>query len=120
MNYRMISRVMGLILLAMAALMLLPLIAGLCFHERVVNFIITIAVTAALGGLAPHALIVCDLLHGRALFLFRQRAGGRVERRQTGKDALGEHVAEIPLVRHAERPAHVLHPPVDLQTGNDP
>ncbi len=51
MNYRMISRVMGLILLAMAALMLLPLIAGLCFHERVVNFIITIAVTAALGGL---------------------------------------------------------------------
>ena len=51
MNYRMISRVLGLILLAMAALMLLPLIAGLCFHERVTNFIITIAAAAALGGL---------------------------------------------------------------------
>ena len=51
MNYRMISRVLGLILLAMAALMLLPMIAGLCFHERVVNFIITIAAAAALGGL---------------------------------------------------------------------
>ena len=51
MNYRMIARVLGLILLAMAALMLLPLIAGLCFHERVTNFIITIAAAAALGGL---------------------------------------------------------------------
>ena len=29
MNYRMISRVLGLILLALAALLLLPLIAGL-------------------------------------------------------------------------------------------
>ena len=51
MNYRMICRVLGLILLALAALLLLPLIAGLCYGERVTNFLISIAVAALCGGL---------------------------------------------------------------------
>lgn len=51
MNYRMIARVLGWILLIYAALMLLPLAAGLWYRESVLNFIITIALTAALGGL---------------------------------------------------------------------
>ena len=51
MNYRMICRVLGLILLALAALQLLPLIAGLCYGERVTNFLISIAVAALCGGL---------------------------------------------------------------------
>lgn len=49
MNYRMIRHVLGLILLFLAALMLLPVAAGLYYGENVLNFIITIAVTAALG-----------------------------------------------------------------------
>lgn len=49
MNYRMISRVLGLILLFLAALMLLPAAAGLYYGENVLNFMITIAVTAAIG-----------------------------------------------------------------------
>ena len=59
MNYRMICRVLGLILLALAGLLLLPLIAGLCFRENVLNFVLTIAISAALGGLLliprPHS-----------------------------------------------------------------
>ncbi len=51
MNYRMIARVLGWILLIYAGLMLLPLIAGLWYGESVWNFIISMAVTAALGGL---------------------------------------------------------------------
>ena len=51
MNYRMISRVLGMIVLALAALLLLPLVAGLCFRENVWNFIWTIGICAALGGL---------------------------------------------------------------------
>ena len=49
MNYRMICRVLGYVLLIIAALMLLPLIAGLCYRENVLNFVITIGCTAALG-----------------------------------------------------------------------
>ena len=49
MNYRMISRVLGYVLLIIAALMLLPLIAGLCYRENVLNFVITIGCTATLG-----------------------------------------------------------------------
>ena len=51
MNYRMICRVLGWILLIFAALMLLPLITGLCYRENVLNFGITMGITAALGGL---------------------------------------------------------------------
>ncbi len=51
MNYRMIARVLGWILLIYAGLMLLPLIAGLWYRQSVLNFIVSIAVTGALGGL---------------------------------------------------------------------
>ena len=51
MNYRMIARVLGWILLIYAGLMLLPLIAGLWYRQPVLNFIVSIAVTGALGGL---------------------------------------------------------------------
>ena len=51
MNYRMIARVLGWILLIYAALMLIPLAAGLWYRENVFNFIYTMALTAALGGL---------------------------------------------------------------------
>ena len=47
----MIARILGMVLLITAALMLLPLIAGLYYGESVLNFIITIAATAALGGI---------------------------------------------------------------------
>ena len=51
MNYRMIGRVLGLILLIYAALMLLPLIAGLCFRESPLPFLGTMAAAAVPGGL---------------------------------------------------------------------
>lgn len=51
MNYRMICRVLSTILLCLAGLLLLPLIAGLCYGENVLNFVITIAAAAAAGGL---------------------------------------------------------------------
>ncbi len=46
MNYRMIFKVLGLLLLCLAGLMLLPLIAGLCYGENVLNFVITIVITS--------------------------------------------------------------------------
>ena len=49
MNYRMISRVLGYVLLIIAALMLLPLITGLWYRENVLNFVITIICTAVPG-----------------------------------------------------------------------
>ncbi len=49
MNYRMICRVLGYVLLIIAALMFLPLIAGLWYRENVLNFVITIGCTAAIG-----------------------------------------------------------------------
>ena len=51
MNYRMIGRVLGLILLIYAALLLLPLIAGLCFQESPAPFLVTMAAAAVPGGL---------------------------------------------------------------------
>lgn len=49
MNYRMICKVLGNVLIITAALMFLPLIAGLVYGENVFNFIITILLTAGLG-----------------------------------------------------------------------
>ena len=51
MNYRMIGRVLGLILLLFAALMLLPLIAGLCYGENVANFVLPMGIAAFAGAL---------------------------------------------------------------------
>ena len=50
MNRKMIFHVLGLVLVIMAALMLLPVVAGLCFGENVLNFIITIAIAGGAGG----------------------------------------------------------------------
>ena len=50
MNHRMIIRTLGLIVLCVAALMLLPLIAGLCYGESVSHFILTILLAIILGG----------------------------------------------------------------------
>jgi len=49
MNHKMIIRTLGLIVLCVAALMLLPLIAGLCYGEPVGHFIATIAIGLVLG-----------------------------------------------------------------------
>lgn len=51
MNARMISRILGTVLLIFAALMVFPLIAGLCYGETVMNFVISIAATGAAGGI---------------------------------------------------------------------
>ena len=51
MNYRMIWRVLGNILLCLAALMLLPMLAGLWYRESVTNYLITIGATALIGAL---------------------------------------------------------------------
>ena len=49
MNYRLIVNILGWVLVVVAGLMALPLIAGLCYGENVLCFIITIAVTGGLG-----------------------------------------------------------------------
>ena len=49
MNYRMIINVLGRVLMAIAALMLLPLIVGLCCGESILNFLLTILATGGLG-----------------------------------------------------------------------
>ena len=51
MNGRMIARIQGLVLLLLAALQLLPLIAGLVYGENVRPFVLTIALSAVCGGL---------------------------------------------------------------------
>ena len=45
----MICRVLGLILLCLAALLLLPMVAGLCYGESVSHFLITIAISGTVG-----------------------------------------------------------------------
>ena len=47
----MIARILGMVLLILAALLVLPLIAGLCYGENVLNFAVTIAAATALGGI---------------------------------------------------------------------
>ena len=49
MNYRMIFRMLGIILLTLAAILLLPLAVGLYYRENVTNFIITIGISALAG-----------------------------------------------------------------------
>lgn len=51
MNARMIARILGTVLLIFAALMVFPLIAGLCYGETGMNFVISIAATGAAGGI---------------------------------------------------------------------
>lgn len=47
MNYRMILRTVGFVLSILAALMLLPLIAGVCYGEGVAHFAVSIIITGA-------------------------------------------------------------------------
>ena len=49
MNCRMICRVLGWILLCLAGLLLLPMLAGLCYGEKVWHFLWTALLAAALG-----------------------------------------------------------------------
>lgn len=49
MNYRMISRVIGLVLLIEGGLMLLPFLAGLFFHETAWEYLMMAAATALAG-----------------------------------------------------------------------
>lgn len=51
MNYRMIARILGLVLLSFAALMLLPLLTAAIYGESVRGFAIAAPVTALAGGL---------------------------------------------------------------------
>ncbi len=51
MNYRMISRVLGLILMCLGGFLLIPMIAGLCYGESCRAFLISIAVSVAAGGI---------------------------------------------------------------------
>lgn len=60
MNGRMIARILGLVLLILAALLLLPLLVGLLYGENVLPFGVTIAIAAAAGalllfGFRPHS-----------------------------------------------------------------
>ena len=50
MNYRFVSNILGKVLLAEAALMLAPLVAGLCYGESVRPFLLTILPLLVLGG----------------------------------------------------------------------
>ena len=50
MNLRMIAYILGRVFLIMAGLLLLPFVTGLVYHENVLPFAITIALTAAVGG----------------------------------------------------------------------
>ncbi len=49
MNARMIARILGLVLLITAALLLLPLLTALVYHESALPFALTAALAAALG-----------------------------------------------------------------------
>lgn len=51
MNYRMIARILGLVMLTLTCLLILPVLAGLYYRENVENFLVTMLVSAAIGGL---------------------------------------------------------------------
>ena len=55
MNYRMIARILGTVLVLLAAFLMLPLIVGLIYGENVLPFAYTIALALALG----LALVLC-------------------------------------------------------------
>ena len=49
MNGRMVARILGTVLLLLAALLLLPMLVGLIYGERVAGFAVTLLLSAALG-----------------------------------------------------------------------
>ena len=71
MNYKMVGRVLGMVLLCLAGLMLVPLLAGIIYGENVRPFVLCIALNLALGlALASIKPDSTDLF-ARDGFLFR-------------------------------------------------
>lgn len=69
MNYRMICRTLGSVLFCLAALMLLPLAAGLCYGENVLGYAVTIAITAAVSCILRQAKPVRTDIYAREGFV---------------------------------------------------
>ena len=69
MNRRMICRVLGLILACEAALLILPTVAGLCYGESVTHFLITMALSGALGFLLTRVKPYSDVIYAKDGFV---------------------------------------------------
>ena len=69
MNRRMICRVLGLILECEAALLILPTVAGLCYGEGVTHFLITMALSGALGVLLTRVKPYSDVIYAKDGFV---------------------------------------------------
>ena len=69
MNRRMICRVLGLILVCEAALLILPTVAGLCYGESVTHFLITMALSGALGFLLTRVKPYSDVIYAKDGFV---------------------------------------------------
>ena len=69
MNRRMICRVLGLILLCLAALLLLPMVAGLCYGESVSHFLITIAISGTAGFLLTRVKPYSSVIYAKDGFV---------------------------------------------------
>ena len=69
MNRRMICRVLGLILACEAALLILPTVAGLCYGEGVTHFLITMALSGALGFLLTRVKPYSDVIYAKDGFV---------------------------------------------------
>lgn len=69
MNRRMICRVLGLILACEAALLILPTVAGLCYGESVTHFLITMALSGALGVLLTRVKPYSDVIYAKDGFV---------------------------------------------------
>lgn len=69
MNFAIICRTLSNILLILSALMLLPLAVGLIYGENILNFAITIALTAGIGFVLSLAKPVSRSLFAREGFI---------------------------------------------------
>lgn len=65
----MICRVLGLILACEAALLILPTVAGLCYGESVTHFLITMALSGALGVLLTRVKPYSDVIYAKDGFV---------------------------------------------------
>ena len=65
----MICRVLGLILACEAALLILPTVAGLCYGESVTHFLITMALSGALGFLLTRVKPYSDVIYAKDGFV---------------------------------------------------
>ena len=69
MNRRMICRVLGFILECLAGLLILPTVAGLCYGEGVTHFLITMALSGALGFLLTRVKPYSDVIYAKDGFV---------------------------------------------------